>query len=80
MSTSRQSHNPTSNANNSPQPTQLSLLPTSQVPVQFRLDAATCQRGRQHAAEIRQMLEERRRAREAQQRAPRVPQLPDRAA
>lgn len=61
-------------------PAQLSLLPTAEVPVQFRLDAATRQRGSRHIAEIRQMLEERRRAREAQQRSPRRPQLPGRAA
>ena len=61
-------------------PSQLSLLPTAEVPVQFRLDAATRQRGKRHVAEIRQMLEERRRAREAQQRSTRRPQLPGRAA
>ena len=48
--------------------------------MQFRLDAATRQRGSRHIAEIRQMLEERRRAREAQQRSPRHPQLPGKAA
>jgi hypothetical protein len=61
-------------------PTQLSLLGTPDVPLQFRLDAATCQRGRRHIAEIRQMLEERRRAREAEQRSDTRAQLRDRAA
>jgi hypothetical protein len=61
-------------------PTQLSLLGTPDVPVQFRLDAATCQRGRRHIAEIRQMLEERRRAREAEQRSDSRVQLRNRAA
>lgn len=61
-------------------PSQLSLLPISEVPVQFRLDAATRQRGSRHIAEIRQMLEERRHAREAQQRSTRRPQLPGKAA
>jgi hypothetical protein len=63
-----------------PTPTQLSLLGTPDIPVQFRLDAATCQRGRRHIAEIRQMLEERRRAREAEQRSETRAQLGQRAA
>jgi hypothetical protein len=37
-------------------PQQLSLLPAGDVPLRFRLDAATVARGRRHIAEIRQML------------------------
>lgn len=40
-------------------PQQLSLLPSSDVPVQFRIDAETRRRGLQHIAEIRQYLAER---------------------
>lgn len=40
-------------------PQQLTLLPSSSVPVQFRLDAATRRRGIRHIAEIRQQLAER---------------------
>lgn len=47
-------------------PQQLSLLPSSNVPLQFRLDADTRRRGRRHIAEIRQMLAERQAARDAQ--------------
>jgi len=36
---------------------QLTLLPPTDVPVQFRLDAATRQRGLRHIAEIRARLE-----------------------
>ncbi len=43
-------------------PTQLTLLPPPSVPVQFRLDRATCERGLRHVAEIRQLLAERRAA------------------
>ena len=45
------------NENDSPQ--QLTLLPSSDVPVQFRLDADTRRRGIQHVIEIRQLLAER---------------------
>jgi hypothetical protein len=38
-------------------PEQLTLLPTTDVPVQFRLDAATRRRGLRHIAEIRARLE-----------------------
>jgi hypothetical protein len=38
---------------------QLSLLPSSDVPVQFRLDADTRRRGSAHVAEIRRQLAER---------------------
>jgi RNA 3'-terminal phosphate cyclase len=38
---------------------QLTLLPSSDVPVQFRLDADTRRRGRAHVAEIRRHLAER---------------------
>ncbi len=40
-------------------PRQLSLLPGSGVPVQFRLDAETRQRGLRHIADIRRQLAER---------------------
>lgn len=42
---------------------QLSLLPASDLPVQFRLDEATRRRGLRHVAEIRQALAERQAAR-----------------
>jgi hypothetical protein len=42
----------------SEQPQQLSLLPRHDVPLRFRLDQATVQRGRRHIAEIRKMLRE----------------------
>ena len=35
---------------------QLSLLPASEVPLQFRLDEATRRRGLRHIAEIRRQL------------------------
>jgi hypothetical protein len=38
-------------------PEQLTLLPATDVPVQFRLDAATRRRGLRHVAEIRARLE-----------------------
>jgi hypothetical protein len=38
-------------------PEQLTLLPSTDVPVQFRLDAATRRRGLRHIAEIRARLE-----------------------
>lgn len=47
-------------------PRQLSLLPSPAVPVQFRLDAATRQRGLRHIAEIRQQLADRQAARAAE--------------
>lgn len=47
-------------------PQQLTLLPSSDVPVQFRIDADTRRRGQRHIAEIRQMLAERQAARAAQ--------------
>lgn len=47
-------------------PQQLTLLPSSNVPVQFRLDADTRRRGQRHIAEIRRMLADRQAAREAQ--------------
>jgi hypothetical protein len=47
-------------------PRQLSLLPSPAVPVQFRLDAATRQRGLRHIAEIRQQLADRQAARTAE--------------
>lgn len=42
---------------------QLTLLPTPNVPLQFRLDADTRRRGQRHIAEIRQMLADRQAAR-----------------
>lgn len=47
---------------------QLSLLPSSELPVQFRLDEATRRRGLRHVAEIRQMLAERQAARDESRR------------
>lgn len=41
-------------------PQQLTLLPSSDVPLRFKLDAATRRRGIRHIAEIRQQLAERR--------------------
>ena len=40
-------------------PHQLSLLPSPEVPLQFRIDADTRRRGIAHIAEIRQVLAER---------------------
>ncbi len=40
-------------------PEQLTLLPPSAVPLRFRLDEATRRRGRQHVAEIRELLADR---------------------
>jgi hypothetical protein len=53
-------------------PQQLTLLPSSDVPVRFRLDADTRRRGLQHVAQIRQQLAERQAARAASN----VEQLP----
>ncbi|MEO6569934.1 MAG: hypothetical protein ABIO83_00155 [Ilumatobacteraceae bacterium] len=53
-------------------PQQLTLLPSSDVPVQFRLDADTRRRGMQHIAQIRQELARRQADREL------VHQLPQR--
>lgn len=50
------------NESNSPQ--QLTLLPSSNVPVQFRLDADTRRRGIQHVIEIRRLLAERQAAKQ----------------
>jgi hypothetical protein len=47
----------TSNATTSSHPEQLTLLPATDVPVQFRLDAETRRRGLRHIAEIRARLE-----------------------
>ena len=44
-------------------PHQLSLLHQSNVPVQFRLNAATRRRGLRHIAEIRKQMQERQAAR-----------------
>jgi hypothetical protein len=44
-------------------PQQLTLLPSTDVPLRFRLDADTRRRGMQHVAEIRQYLAERQAAR-----------------
>ena len=45
-------------------PQQLTLLPSSDVPVQFRLDADTRRRGIQHVIEIRRLLAERQAAKQ----------------
>jgi hypothetical protein len=45
-------------------PQQLTLLPSSDVPVQFRLDADTRRRGMQHVNEIRRHLAERQAAKQ----------------
>ena len=50
------------NENDTPQ--QLTLLPSSDVPVQFRLDAETRRRGIQHVIEIRRLLAERQAAKQ----------------
>lgn len=44
-------------------PQQLSLLPSSDVALRFRLDADTRRRGIRHVAEIRRQLSERQAAR-----------------
>jgi hypothetical protein len=59
---------------------QLSLLPAAEVPLQFRLDAATRRRGLRHVAQIRQLLAERQAAREHERRAPRSTAREHRAA
>jgi hypothetical protein len=46
--------------NTETRPKQLTLLPTPEVPLQFRLDDATRRRGLRHVAEIRLQLEQRR--------------------
>ncbi|MEX2625354.1 MAG: hypothetical protein WD225_00635 [Ilumatobacteraceae bacterium] len=58
---------------------QLSLLPTPDVPLRFRLDTETRRRGLRHIAQLREVLAERRAAHEAaEQRHHRLP--PRRAA
>jgi hypothetical protein len=55
-------------------PTQLSLLPSSEVPVRLRLDDATRRRGLRHIAEIRREMEARKAAKaREQQHTTRVP-------
>ena len=44
-------------------PRQLSLLPSPEVPVQFRLDADTRRRGLRHVAELREQMAARQAAR-----------------
>lgn len=44
-------------------PQQLTLLPSSDVPIRFKLDADTRRRGIQHIAEIRRQIAERQAAR-----------------
>jgi hypothetical protein len=51
-------------------PQQLTLLPSPDVPVQFRLDAETRRRGLQHIAEIRLQLAARQAARATVQQLP----------
>ena len=61
-------------------PRQLSLLPSSAVPVQFRLDADTRRRGLRHIAEIRAQLATRQAARaEAESTDTRRPVRPNAA-
>jgi hypothetical protein len=60
-------------------PQQLTLLPSSNVPVQFRLDADTRRRGQRHVAEIRRLLADRQAAR-AMQTSPHTTRQPSRAA
>lgn len=69
---------PTAGADHEPPAEQLSLLPTPEVPVRFRLDIETRRRGLRHVAEIRQLLAERQAARERHERHHRLP--PRRAA
>ena len=55
-------------------PQQLTLLPSPDVPLRFRLDADTRRRGIRHIAEIRQQLAERQAQRVAVERpAERLP-------
>lgn len=49
-------------------PQQLTLLPSSDVPIRFKLDADTRRRGIQHIAEIRRQLAERQAARATAER------------
>ena len=51
-------------------PQQLTLLPSSDVPLRFKLDAETRRRGIRHIAEIRQQLAERQAARSSVERLP----------
>jgi hypothetical protein len=51
-------------------PQQLTLLPSSDVPLRFRIDAETRRRGIRHIAEIRQQLAERQAARGTVERLP----------
>lgn len=58
-------------------PQQLTLLPSSDVPLRFRLDAETRRRGMRHVAEIRRQLAERQAARDVVEHlAARRPQRP----
>ena len=65
--------------NDNEAPRQLSLLPSSAAPVQFRLDAETRRRGLRHIAEIRRQMAERRTARDEVTELPttRHPQRPE---
>lgn len=57
---------------------QLSLLPTPDVPLRFRLDNETRRRGLRHIAQLREVLAERQAAHEAAEQRHRLP--PRRAA
>jgi hypothetical protein len=58
-------------------PQQLTLLPSSDVPLRFRLDSATRRRGIEHIAEIRRHLAERQVERALdERRAARRPERP----
>lgn len=51
-------------------PQQLTLLPSSDLPIRFRLDAETRRRGIRHIAEIRRQLAEREAQRSMAERRP----------
>lgn len=58
-------------------PQQLTLLPSSDVPIRFQIDADTRRRGIRHIAEIRRQLAERQAARSNVERLPvRLPERP----
>ena len=64
-------------------PRQLSLLPSTEVPLQFRLDADTRRRGLHHVAKIREQMAARQasraRAEQAAARSTRRPVRPEAA-
>ena len=60
-------------------PQQLTLLPSSDVPLRFRIDAETRRRGIRHIAEIRQQLAERQAARADAPAARPATRIPERS-